>query len=131
MKFLAISYFSFQIALLLLGMSRQLLLNRKGEPVKGVDPERIPGVNINVEYTDNDPANTRRYDSERRSTTERIIELEIQLNSEKSKLQQIVAMQSAKINEITEIAKSTYSILDSITSKTYANPNFYFNQDKK
>ena len=93
----------------------------------GSDPERIPGVRIHTQVTDADPANTKRYDPERLETLDRIKEIEIKLVSEKSRLETIVAAQVAKINEISQIAMTTYGILDSVSSKAYNDPKFYFN----
>lgn len=93
---------------------------------EGADPERIPGVNIHVEYNDLDPANTKKYDSERFTNLERIRDMEVRLNAEKNYLETLLMSQSAKLNEITQLAMTTYNILESVSSKKYNRPEIQF-----
>lgn len=93
---------------------------------EGADPERIPGVNIHVEYNDLDPANTKKYDDERFSNLERIRDMEVRLNAEKNYLETLLMSQSAKLNEISQLAMTTFNILDSVSSKKYNRPEIQF-----
>lgn len=112
------------IFLFILELSIQL--NLRGDP--GADPERIPGVNIHVQYNDNDPANTRRYDGERMSTLDRIREMELKFQGDKSHLEKVLAAQAAKLSEISQLAMTTYNLLEAVSSKRYNKPDFYFSK---
>jgi hypothetical protein len=96
-----------------------------------VDPERIPGINIHLEYNDLDPVNTRRYDEERISTLDRIREMELKLNADKNYLESVAASQVAKISEVSQLALTTYHILDSVSTKKYNKANFYYDDKEK
>lgn len=96
-----------------------------------VDPERIPGINIHLEYNDLDPINTRRYDEERISTLDRIREMELKLNADKNYLESVAAAQVAKIAEVSQLAMTTYHILDSVSTKKYNKANFYYDNKEK
>lgn len=113
-------------SIFLLSIQLKFTFKKDGEKVEGVDPERIPGININMNTNDNDPANTARFDNERITTNERIKEIEMQLNADKTKLQNVIASQASKIQEITQLAMTTYTILNSLASKKYRDPDFYF-----
>lgn len=122
-----VSIMIFYIILLLLKTSINVKLNNSIKLKKeGADPERIPGVNIHVEYNDLDPANTKKYDSERFTNLERIRDMEVRLNAEKNYLETLLMSQSAKLNEITQLAMTTYNILESVSSKKYNRPEIQF-----
>lgn len=105
-------------------------LRKDGVPEIGTEPDRIPGVSIHLETNDLDPANTERYIPENIETNQRIMEMEKRLDVDNSNLQKVISMQAAKIQEITQLAMATFTVLDSLTSKKYSNPNFYFDEKK-
>ena len=120
-------FFYFLIGFCVMSIVSTLNLKFKAkDDDEGKDPERIPGININIEHNDLDPANTRRFDSERKTSMDRIREMEYKIDSEKRFLEKVVAAQVAKIAEVSQIAMTTYNILDSVSSKKYNAPEFYF-----
>lgn len=89
-------------------------LNAKKDQLP-VDPERIPGVHIHVEYNDLDPINTKKYDNERKSTLDRIREMELKLKAEKINLEKVIVSQASKISEVSQLALATFQILKSVS----------------
>ena len=85
--------------------------NMDKESDKGIDPERSPSVSINLETNDDDPGDFERYLNDKNESLERIREMEIKLEMEKTNLQQIISFQEEKIKELTQMALHTYNLL--------------------
>lgn len=78
---------------------------------KGIDPERQPSISINLETNDDDPGDFERYLNDKKESLEKIKEMEIKLEMEKTNLQQIISFQEEKIKELTQMALYTYNLL--------------------
>jgi len=81
------------------------------------DPEfansnRNPVINIHMEDHDSDPINFKRFDAERRSYSTKIQDLEKKYASEKKTLTDLIALQSGKIAQLSEIADSTNKVME-------------------
>ncbi len=98
---------------------------RKGDQFFNEDPEfadsnRTPIINIHMEDHDSDPINFRRFDGERKIYSVKLHELEAYYENEKKALSDVIALQTSKIAQLTEIADSTNNIMDFLIPKDEA-----------
>jgi hypothetical protein len=82
-----------------------------------VDSNDIPHISIHLEDHDGDPLNFVKFNDERRDITIRYSNLEMRYNSEKRALMKLMSHQTAKLAELTELAKITTDMVDELAKK--------------